>query len=118
MRSFENAYTDFISSFTFDMVSQLDRDTLTALAAIREWRNSFVRINRIPLDILFLIPHPSLFLDPRRTASAPVLYAAAGAEPSSNVHHYGPSYASQGVRSTSKLSSSARKGPCWMYARV
>ena len=42
--------------FTLDTVSQLDQDTSTALATIREWRNSFAPINRVPLDILSLIP--------------------------------------------------------------
>ena len=39
-----------------DTVSQLDEDTSTALATIREWRNSLVPINRIPSEILSLIP--------------------------------------------------------------
>ena len=43
-------------SFTFDAIAQLDRDTSTALATIREWRNSLVRVNRIPSDVLSLIP--------------------------------------------------------------
>ncbi|KAF9777504.1 hypothetical protein BJ322DRAFT_427364 [Thelephora terrestris] len=43
-------------SFTLDAISQLDRDTSAALTTIREWRNSLVPINRIPLDILSLIP--------------------------------------------------------------
>lgn len=42
--------------FTFDAVSQLDRDTSTALVTIREWRNSLVPINRIPLEVLSMIP--------------------------------------------------------------
>jgi hypothetical protein len=46
----------FVGSFTSDQVSQLDQDASAALATIREWRNSFVPINRIPLDILSLIP--------------------------------------------------------------
>lgn len=46
---------DIFFSSTFDDVSQLDRDISTALAGIREWRNSFVPINRIPLDVLSLI---------------------------------------------------------------
>ena len=49
-------HADFFYSFTFDNVSQLDRDVSTALAGIREWRNSFIHINRIPLDVLSLIP--------------------------------------------------------------
>ena len=47
-------------SFALDTISQLDRDTSTALATIREWRNSFAPINRIPLDILSLIPEQLL----------------------------------------------------------
>jgi hypothetical protein len=46
----------FWDSFTLDTVSQLDQDTSTALATIREWRNSFISINRVPLDVLSLIP--------------------------------------------------------------
>ena len=46
----------FSHSFTFDEVSQLDQDTSMALANLREWRNSFIPINRIPLDILSLVP--------------------------------------------------------------
>ena len=38
------------------MVSRLDQDASSALAMIREWRNSLVLINRIPLDVLSLIP--------------------------------------------------------------
>ena len=37
-------------------VSQLELDILTALAATRELKNSSIRINRIPSDILSLIP--------------------------------------------------------------
>ena len=48
--------TDFFDSFTFEAVSRLDQEVSTTLANIREWRNSFVRINRIPLDVLSLIP--------------------------------------------------------------
>jgi hypothetical protein len=43
-------------SSTFEDVSQLDREVSATLANIREWRNSFIRINRIPLDILSLVP--------------------------------------------------------------
>ena len=43
-------------SFTFDEVSQFDKDITIALATVREWRNSFIPINRIPLDILAHIP--------------------------------------------------------------
>jgi hypothetical protein len=39
-----------------EAVSQLDQDVSIASAAIREWKNSFARINRIPTDILSLIP--------------------------------------------------------------
>ncbi|KAF9783897.1 hypothetical protein BJ322DRAFT_1211799 [Thelephora terrestris] len=42
--------------FTLKAVSQLDRDASLALATVREWRNSFARVNRIPMDILTLIP--------------------------------------------------------------
>jgi hypothetical protein len=48
--------TDLLRSFTSDKISQLDHDASTVLAAIREWKNSFIRINRLPLDILSLIP--------------------------------------------------------------
>ena len=37
------------------MISQLDQGMSTALANIREWRNTFVPINRLPLDVLSLI---------------------------------------------------------------
>ena len=47
---------DSLLSFTLEVVSQLDCGTSTALATIREWKNSFVRINRIPLDVLSLVP--------------------------------------------------------------
>ena len=43
-------------SFTLEAVSQLDRDASIALATIREWKNSFAHVNRIPTDILSLIP--------------------------------------------------------------
>ena len=52
----EERRADFFCSLTFGDVSQLDKDTAIALATIREWRNSFVRINHVPLDILSLIP--------------------------------------------------------------
>lgn len=38
-----------------DAASQLDLGTSTTPAAVREWRNSFARINLIPLDLLSLI---------------------------------------------------------------
>ena len=47
---------DLLYRFTLDEVSQLDRDNSTAVATIREWRNSFIRANRVLLDILSLIP--------------------------------------------------------------
>jgi hypothetical protein len=60
---------DFRRSFTFDGVSQLAKDTSTVLATIREWRNSFVRVNRIPEDVLSLIPaHLSSQRDRFRTS--------------------------------------------------
>ncbi|KAF9777251.1 hypothetical protein BJ322DRAFT_1115160 [Thelephora terrestris] len=43
-------------SFTLEAVSQLDHGALAALASIREWKNSSNRVNRIPTDILSLIP--------------------------------------------------------------
>ena len=49
-------HTNFLCSVTIDQVSQLDHDISTALANIREWRNTFAPINRLPLDILSLIP--------------------------------------------------------------
>jgi len=42
--------------FTLDAVSQLDRDVSTALVTIREWRNSLTPINRLPSEVLSLIP--------------------------------------------------------------
>ena len=55
-RGHEEQHADFFHRFTFDYVSQLDRDILTASVTTREWRNSFVRVNRIPLDVLSSIP--------------------------------------------------------------
>ena len=52
----ETCHAYFLQRFTFENVSQLDLDMSAALANIREWRNSFIRINRIPLDVLSLIP--------------------------------------------------------------
>jgi len=54
-RSWERC-ANFPNSFTFDDVSQLDQDISTTLANVREWRNSFVRLNRVPLDILSIVP--------------------------------------------------------------
>ena len=52
----QERHAHLLCSFTFDQVSQLDQDISTLLTTIREWKNSFVRVNRIPLDILSLIP--------------------------------------------------------------
>ena len=52
----EGQDADCLCSFTSDVVSQLDLDISTALTTIREWKNSFTYINRIPLDILSIIP--------------------------------------------------------------
>ena len=55
--AFENAgCANSLRSITLETVSQLDRGTSTALGIIREWKNSFVHINRIPLEVLSLIP--------------------------------------------------------------
>ena len=60
----------FRNSSTLDAVSQLDKDTSVALATIREWRNSLVPINRVPLDVLSLIPtHLSSWGDIFRVSS-------------------------------------------------
>ena len=52
----DDALIELPRSFTPDEISQLDRDTSTALSIIREWRNSFAAVNRVPLDVLSLIP--------------------------------------------------------------
>ena len=52
----EERCADYSCSFTLEAVSQLDRDASITLATIREWKNSFACINRIPVDILSLIP--------------------------------------------------------------
>jgi len=49
-------YVDLPYRFTWDEVLELNRGTSAVLATIREWMNSFVPINRVPLDILSLIP--------------------------------------------------------------
>ncbi|KAF9783717.1 hypothetical protein BJ322DRAFT_1066780 [Thelephora terrestris] len=41
---------------TLEQVSQLENDISATLATIREWRNTFSHINRLPFDILSLIP--------------------------------------------------------------
>jgi hypothetical protein len=58
VRSSRRDHTNRLSKhrFSFNAVSQLDRDASTALAAIREWRNSLVPINRLPVEVLSLIP--------------------------------------------------------------
>jgi hypothetical protein len=55
-RYLRKRHVDFLCSFTFDQVSQLDHDASTVLAGIREWKNSFAPINRLPFDVLSLIP--------------------------------------------------------------
>ena len=52
----EDSTLTLLRSFTLDEVSQLGRDASVALAAIHEWKNSFVPINRVPLEVLSLIP--------------------------------------------------------------
>jgi hypothetical protein len=52
----EERRADRLCRITLDAVSRLEQDILSALAAARELKNSFVRINRIPLDVLSLIP--------------------------------------------------------------
>jgi len=49
-------YVDIPYRFTSDEVFKLDQGTSTAFATVRGWRNSFISINRIPSDILSLIP--------------------------------------------------------------
>jgi len=48
-------HADIPCRFTLDEVLELNRDALAALATIREWINSFVPINRAPMEVLFLI---------------------------------------------------------------
>ena len=52
----EERHTNHPCSVTSDEVFQLERDISTALAAARELKNSFALINRIPSDILSMIP--------------------------------------------------------------
>jgi hypothetical protein len=47
---------DHLRSFDLDAISRFERDISTALVVVRRWKNSFAPINRIPLDILCLIP--------------------------------------------------------------
>ena len=52
----EERSADFRHSFTFNEVSEFAQDALAVLATIREWRNALIRVNRIPTDVLSLIP--------------------------------------------------------------
>ena len=56
LRLVAERHTECLCRFSLEAVCQLDRDVLTALAAIHEWKNSFVHVNRIPSNILSLIP--------------------------------------------------------------
>ena len=47
--------TPWLSRFTLSEVSQLDCDISTVHRAVREWKNSFARVNCIPLEILSFI---------------------------------------------------------------
>ena len=49
-------YADFPYRLTLDEVLELKRNTLTALTTIHQWIDSFVPINRLPTDVLSLIP--------------------------------------------------------------
>ena len=65
----EERRIEYLCSFTSDAVSQLERDISTALRTVRELKNTFAPINRIPLDILSLIPtHLSQQRDRFRTS--------------------------------------------------
>ena len=55
-QGFGGHHADIPSSFSLDKVSQFDRDASATLATIREWKNSLVPVNRIPVDILSLVP--------------------------------------------------------------
>jgi len=48
--------SDFPCSFTLDEIAEINQNTSIALATIREWMNSSVPINRLPVDVLSLIP--------------------------------------------------------------
>ena len=52
----EERHADHLCSFTLDVVSQLHRDISIPLATVYELKNSFALANRIPMDILSLIP--------------------------------------------------------------
>ena len=57
--SVKKRYADCLCRFTLDLISQIDLNISIALATIRQWKNSFTLVNRIPTDILSLIPtHP------------------------------------------------------------
>ena len=99
-------HADFLYSFTFDDVSQLDGDVSAALANIREWRNSFIHINRIPSDVLSLIP--THLHDQTDRFNASYLYAVIGVGSSFNTPRYGPVYFFQRARSMREPSSNAR----------
>ena len=47
---------DSLRSYNLHKVSQLDQDITTILMSIRKWRNSLVPINRLPEDVLSLVP--------------------------------------------------------------
>lgn len=53
----EGIATDQISSFLFHQFDALERDAYKVLQSIRSWRNRSAPINRIPPEILSLIPH-------------------------------------------------------------
>ena len=53
----EGIVTDQISSFLFHQFDALERDAYKVLQSIRSWRNRSAPINRIPPEILSLIPH-------------------------------------------------------------
>ena len=99
---------DHHHSPTPNEASRLGRATMTTPMTIREWRNTFVPINHIPLDMLSLIPtHLSSHNDHFHT----IFVCAIGAGPSSSVPSYGPSCSSLVARSMQKLSSDARRVP-------
>ena len=54
---------------TLEKISQLDRDASIALATIRERRNSFLHINRVPLEVLSLISTHLFFQQDRLRAT-------------------------------------------------
>ena len=49
-------YADLRDRSTPDNVAQLERDSLAVYTTIREWTNTFAPINRVPSDVLSLIP--------------------------------------------------------------